>query len=131
MYRLTLVIASMDSAPHTPQAELVIDREKAAALGVTREHGQRSYEAWSLKVMADTAVGAGPAPAVETQYRAALALAEELGMRPLAAHCHLGLGELYRGSRQWRRAREHVRRAADCYGALDMRFWLDRVEPVA
>jgi DNA-binding SARP family transcriptional activator len=103
----------------------------AAALGVTREHGQRSYEAWSLKVMADTAVGAGPAPAVETQYRAALALAEELGMRPLAAHCHLGLGELYRRSRQWGRAREHVRRAADCYGALDMRFWLDRVEPVA
>ena len=28
-------------------------------------------------------------------YRQALALAEELGMRPLVAHCHLSLGKLY------------------------------------
>ena len=37
-------------------------------------------------------------PAVElaeASYRQALALAEELGMRPLQAHCHLGLGTLY------------------------------------
>ena len=31
----------------------------------------------------------------EAHYRQALALAEELGMRPLQAHCHLGLGRLY------------------------------------
>ena len=31
----------------------------------------------------------------ETYYQQALALAEELGMRPLVAHCHLGLGRLY------------------------------------
>jgi len=32
----------------------------------------------------------------ESRYREALALAEPRGMRPLVAHCHLGLGELYR-----------------------------------
>ena len=31
----------------------------------------------------------------EDHYRQALALAEEFGMRPLQAHCHLGLGTLY------------------------------------
>jgi hypothetical protein len=32
-----------------------------------------------------------------------MALAEELGMRPLIAHCHLGLGKLYQsaGKREW------------------------------
>jgi hypothetical protein len=32
----------------------------------------------------------------EAHYRKALALAEPRGMRPLVAHCHLGLGKLYR-----------------------------------
>jgi Tetratricopeptide repeat len=32
----------------------------------------------------------------EAYYQQALALAEELGMRPLQAHCHHGLGTLYR-----------------------------------
>ena len=54
--------------------------------------------------------GVGPPPArrdrlarrpsrretAEGHYREALALATELGMRPLVAHCHLGLGKLYR-----------------------------------
>jgi len=31
----------------------------------------------------------------EIYYRQALTLAEELGMRPLQAHCHRGLGTLY------------------------------------
>jgi hypothetical protein len=36
-----------------------------------------------------------PVEAAETDYRQALVLAEELGMRPLLAHCHLGLGTVY------------------------------------
>jgi hypothetical protein len=32
----------------------------------------------------------------EAYYRKALALAEPGGMRPLIAHCYLGLGKLYR-----------------------------------
>ena len=30
------------------------------------------------------------------RYHEALTLSEELSMRPLAAHCHLGLSKLYR-----------------------------------
>src|SRR5262249_8438039 len=50
-----------------------------------------------------------PPPAAEqaaAYYQQALALAEELGMRPLQAHCYLGLGTLYSrvGRRQQARA---------------------------
>jgi hypothetical protein len=31
----------------------------------------------------------------EAHYQQALTLAKELGMRPLQAHCHRGLGTLY------------------------------------
>ena len=41
----------------------------------------------------------------ETYHRQALALAEELGMRPLQAHCHLGLGTLYAKIGQQEQAR--------------------------
>ena len=40
-------------------------------------------------------------------YRDALALAEELEKRPVAAHCHLGLGKLYRRRGKREQAREH------------------------
>jgi hypothetical protein len=59
---------------------------------------------------------------------AALALANELRMRPLVAHCHLGLGRLDRRTGQPDRAREHLAAAAMMYREMDMRFWLDQVE---
>jgi hypothetical protein len=43
----------------------------------------------------------------EAHYGAALALASELGMRPLVAHCHLGLGKLYRRTGKRQQAQEH------------------------
>jgi hypothetical protein len=49
------------------------------------------------------------------------ALAEEIGMRPLVAHCHLGLGLASR--RQREEARRHVTTAASMYREMDMRFW--------
>jgi hypothetical protein len=45
-------------------------------------------------------------------------------MRPLVAHCHLGLGKLYRRSGR-REAEEHLRTAVTMYGEMDMRFWLE------
>jgi len=42
----------------------------------------------------------------------ALALAEELGMRPLVARCHLDLGRLYRHAGDRSKAREHLSVAA-------------------
>jgi uncharacterized protein HemY len=57
-----------------------------------------------------------------------LALAEPRGMRPLVAHCHLGLGKLYRRAGTLLEAQEHLRTAAAMYREMDMRFWLEHAE---
>jgi hypothetical protein len=49
-------------------------------------------------------------------------------MRPLVAHCQLGLGALYRRTGKRSRAREHLTAARTSYRQMDMRFWLERVE---
>ena len=64
----------------------------------------------------------------EAHYRKALALAEPRGMRPLVAHCHLGLGTLYRRIGKREQADEHLTTAATMYREMDMRFWLEKVE---
>jgi len=63
----------------------------------------------------------------ETRYRESLALAEPRGMRPLAAHCHFGLGALYQRTGQRDRAREHFATAGTMYREMDMRFWLEKI----
>jgi len=70
----------------------------------------------------------GGAEDAESYYREALALAGELGMRPLVAHCYLGLGTLYwrTGGRQ--EAQEHLTTATTMYREMDMRFWLEKAE---
>ena len=67
------------------------------------------------------------APA-EAHYQQALALAEELGMRPLVAHCHLGLGRLYGQTGRREAARAALATAIDLYRAMDMTFWLPQAE---
>ena len=64
----------------------------------------------------------------EARYRAALALAEALGMRPLQAHCHLGLGSLYAKSDQREQAGVELSIAIELYRAMDMTFWLPQAE---
>jgi hypothetical protein len=51
-------------------------------------------------------------------------VAEELGMRPLLAHCHLGLGTLHLRTGKWGRAHEHLATATTMYGEMGMAFWL-------
>ena len=61
-------------------------------------------------------------------YRQALALAEELGMRPLVAHCHLGLGTLYQKIGRDEQAQAELTTAAEMYRAMEMTFWLEKAE---
>ena len=63
-------------------------------------------------------------------YRQALVLAEELGMRPLQAHCHLGLGTLYAATGQREQARAELSTAIALYRAMEMTFWLPQAEAV-
>jgi DNA-binding NtrC family response regulator/tetratricopeptide (TPR) repeat protein len=64
----------------------------------------------------------------EVHYREALALAEPRGMRPLVAHCHLGLGKIYRCAGQREQAHEHLTIATTLYGEMDMTYWLEQAE---
>ena len=64
----------------------------------------------------------------EAHYRQALALAEARGMRPLVAHCHLGLGRLFRRAARPEKAREHLATAIGMYRDMRMIDWLAKAE---
>jgi tetratricopeptide (TPR) repeat protein len=81
------------------------------ALGLARAHGERGHEAHALRLLGDVAAHADR-PEAERCYREAIALASELGMRPLGARCHLALGALLGRAGDRARAREHVQSAA-------------------
>ena len=99
-------------------------------LALSRERGHRGSEAWTLRLLAEIASppdcpDAAPA---EAHYRAAMALASELGMRPLVAHCHLGLGTLDRRTGDQAKASEHLTTATAMYREMGMTFWLEKAE---
>jgi tetratricopeptide (TPR) repeat protein len=100
------------------------------ALELARTHKERGHEAWILRLLGEIAaqrelLEVGQA---EAHYRQALALAEELGMRPLQAHCHLGLGTLYAKTGQREQARTELSAAIELYRSMDMTFWLPQAE---
>jgi tetratricopeptide (TPR) repeat protein len=66
----------------------------------------------------------------EIHYQQALSLANELGMRPLQAHCHRGLGTLYSQTGQSEQARAELSRAIEMYRDMEMTFWLPETEAV-
>ena len=82
----------------------------------------------ALHLLGDIAARRDPPEAAQAaaHYRQALVLAEELGMRPLQAHCHLGLGTLYANQDQSEQARVELSDAIALYRAMDMAFWLPR-----
>ena len=106
-------------------------RERAQeSVSLARRHQERGHEAWSLRLLGDIASHRDP-PSVETAegyYREALALAGELGMRPLVAHCHFHLGKLFLKADQRAHAREHLTQATTMYREMDMRVWVDQAE---
>src|SRR5262249_11862555 len=78
------------------------------ALLLSRKHGERGHEAYALRLLAELrATDPAIANACETNFLEALRRAEELGLRPLAAQCHLGLGKRYRGIGQRASAEQH------------------------
>ena len=100
------------------------------ALALSREHKERGSQAWALLLLGEIAAhGDHPdaAPAAR-YYRQALALAEDLGMRPLQAHCHNGLGTLYLKIGQPEQARIALATAITLYRAMAMTFWLPQAE---
>jgi tetratricopeptide (TPR) repeat protein len=100
------------------------------ALSIAREQQERGNEAYALRLLGDIAAQRNP-PEVElaeAHYQRALALAGELGMRPLQAHCHCGLGTLYAQVGQVEEAHSELSTAIELYRVMDMTFWLPQAE---
>jgi predicted ATPase/DNA-binding winged helix-turn-helix (wHTH) protein len=100
------------------------------ALALAREYQERGNQAWALRLLGEIAAQHDP-PKVEdaeASYHQALALADDLGMRPLQAHCHLGLGTLYAKLDRQEQAHAELGAAIELYCAMDMTFWLPQAE---
>jgi class 3 adenylate cyclase/tetratricopeptide (TPR) repeat protein len=100
------------------------------AVDLARQYQQRGTQAWGLWLLGEStarheASDVGPATG---HYRQALALAEALGMRPLQAHCHLGLGTLYAQLGQREQASVELSSAIALYRTIEMTFWLPQAE---
>jgi DNA-binding winged helix-turn-helix (wHTH) protein/class 3 adenylate cyclase/tetratricopeptide (TPR) repeat protein len=100
------------------------------ALALARARQERGNEAWTLRLLGDIAMHRD-CPGVESAehyYLRALDLADELGMRPLVAHCRLGLGTLYARAGCRGPTRAELCAAIALYHAMDMTLWLPQAE---
>ena len=130
------LISGLDRFDSPGPAYLLADRIEDAracvdrALMVARERGARGDEAYALRLLGEiTSRGNSPDPeTADTYYQQAMALGEELGIRPLVAHCHLGLGRLYLRTGKQQHAQEHLAAAIRMFHEMDMGFWLERAE---
>jgi class 3 adenylate cyclase/tetratricopeptide (TPR) repeat protein len=108
------------------EAHRLAQRELAHA----RERKARGHEAQALWLLGEIGMCRDPSDLTltEAHYQQALALAEELGMRPLQAHCYRGLGMLYATIGQQEQARTALSTAINLYRAMEMTFWLPETE---
>jgi tetratricopeptide (TPR) repeat protein len=97
---------------------------------LTSRHQEQGFRAYALRLLGQIAARRDPQECeqAESHYQQALALAEELGMRPLQAHCHLGLGTLYTKTGRQEQARAALTTAIEFYHAMEMTFWLRQAE---
>src|SRR5262249_6401386 len=100
------------------------------ALDLSRAQKEQGHEAWALRLLGEIAARREPPERAlaDAYYRQALALADELGMRPLQAHCHRGLGTLYAKTGDREQARAALTTALALYRAMEMTFWLPQTE---
>jgi tetratricopeptide (TPR) repeat protein len=98
----------------------------AQGLDLAQEHRERGHEAHALRLLALIEIEreVPNLDRAEENYQKALALANQLGMRPLQAHCHVGLGGLYRRQGDSDAALAAVAAARDLFRAMGMTFWL-------
>ena len=99
-------------------------------LGLTQEAGEQGGQVRALRLLGDVSAQGDRADIGQSEqyFRQALALADEIAMRPLVARCHLGLGKLYRRAGKREQAREHLATATTMYREMGMRFYLEQAE---
>jgi hypothetical protein len=99
-----------------------------AELASTR--GVRGSLAWAEHLLGEIAARRDPLETAiaEEHFGRTLALAEDLGMRPLIAHCHSGRGLLHRLAGERQKAEEQAAIALDMYRDMDMPFWQKKTD---
>jgi DNA-binding SARP family transcriptional activator len=132
-YGHALVIATLAEARRLAGDVGRASADAARALALSRQHGQRGSEAWALRAQGEISLCAQPPDVggAERSFRAAMALAGERGMRPLLAHCHLGLGEVARLAGDVGRACMPLGVALAEYRAMEMPYWVTRAEALS
>jgi len=113
-------------AGRVPDAIRLADR----ALELSRERKERGHQAWARRLVGEIASRQErpDLEKAEASYRAAIALAEELGMRPLRGHCLLGLGVVHGKRGAVEEARATLAGAIDLFRSMEMTYWLSRAE---
>jgi class 3 adenylate cyclase/tetratricopeptide (TPR) repeat protein len=107
-------------------AKRTADRALQLAVAV----GERGNEARALHALGQISASAEQ-PDVESArnlLECAMALAGDLGMRPLVAHCEASLANLYRRANESKKAQAHFTTATTMYREMDMQFWLKQAE---
>jgi predicted ATPase len=104
------------------------ERTAEQALGFARRHGERGNEAWIYWLLGRVALAREQGAESMRHFEAARALADELGMRPLVAHCHLGLARVGRLSGRQAEADAQWRTATAMYREMGMTHWLEQAE---
>jgi tetratricopeptide (TPR) repeat protein len=129
---LVLVVACLSEAYLLAGRLGDAHQHAAQAFDLARQYQQRGVQGWALWSLGEsTARQAFPeSEPAASHYRQALALAEALGMHPLQAHCHRGLGTLYARTGQREQARAALSTAIEMYRAMAMTFWLPETEAV-
>jgi tetratricopeptide (TPR) repeat protein len=105
-------------------------RSAARAVELSKQYKERGHEAWALKICGDISMHEQrlEAAVAETSYRQALALSNELGMAPLAAHCRVGIGSVYAAQGATGKAREEFAASGELFRGMEMTHWQNRVE---
>jgi tetratricopeptide (TPR) repeat protein len=100
------------------------------ALTMASQRCERANEAWALRLRAEIVAQHAPASpgSAGALYCEALVRSEQLGMRPLQAHCHLGLGKLYRRVGRPDEARGELATAVTMLREMGMTRWLPEAE---
>jgi DNA-binding SARP family transcriptional activator/tetratricopeptide (TPR) repeat protein len=118
-------LAEAQSLAHQPdRARELAHRALASAV----EDGERAVEAWARRALAEIAYTTGDTETSEREFCKSLARAGDLGMRPLVAHCHHGLGRLHQHRGQRPLAQQHLAIAVSMMREMDMGLWRERAE---
>ncbi|MGH8065231.1 MAG: adenylate/guanylate cyclase domain-containing protein [Candidatus Entotheonellia bacterium] len=100
------------------------------ALTSARTYQECGHEAWILRLLGTILAQGNEMDTAQAMpyFQQALRLAEAGEMRPLQAHCYLGLGRLYGRSEQAPEAAEALTHALALYRDLEMALWLPQAD---